>query len=509
MSGRKEWIPSMIALAVGILLALNLTPVHAQQLKVAVGSEPASMDASLNSIGSDYIFTDNLVEYLIYRSIDGKLGPGLATSWKVSPDGKIMDFTLRKGVKFHSGDLFTANDVKFSLERAKAKNPTTRVRLRSVDRVEIIDDYQLKIHFSEPDASFIPNRGGTPIVSKSYYDRVGEEKFVKEPVGTSPYKLKKYVPGEYADIERFDGYWGERPSVKDARFYFVAEDMTRIAKLRAGEVDIINSCPYPYVKEIEKSKEFKIIKFEACQTAPSILFHNFNPNTPWYDRRVRLAMAYAIDYKAIIKNVLYGLPNHYTFLAPYEVGYDSGLKDYPYDPKRAKELLVEAGYPKGFDLKLYWEITGRYPMAREIAEAAASYFEAVGIRTRLIGEETATHFARMRGAKKPDGEFVSVRTFGRAPEPAYSLALHFTSYGANGIYSNPESDRLIAEARATIDDAKRGELVKKAVKIIHDDVGRIPICDIVAFYAMKKNINFTPTQGILFDLVLVKDVVMK
>jgi ABC-type transport system substrate-binding protein len=104
---------------------------------------------------------------------------------------------------------------------------------------------------------------------------------------------------------------------------------------------------------------------------------------------------------------------------------------------------------------------------------------------------------------------VVCRTFGRSAEPSYSPALHFGSDGANGSYSNPEVDKIIAEARSTVNDAKRAEIIKKAVRLLHDDVARIPICDIVAFYAMKKTIDFTPTKGILFDLVLVKDVIMK
>ena len=481
-----------------------------KRLNIAVGREPTAIDPSLNSTGADYVVTDNFIEHLLYMAPDGKLGPGLATSWTVSPDGKEMEFTLRKGVKFHTGDLMTTKDVVFSFDRGKTKNPTHAVRLKSVDRVTVIDDYRFKITFKEPDSSFMANRCGAPIVSKSYYDRVGEDTFSKNPVGTSPYKVIRYVPGEYVDIERFEDYWGKKPSVKEARFYFVTEDTTRIAKLLAGEVDIINACPYPYVREVEKSKDLKLVKFEACQTAPSILFHNFNPNTPWYKKQVRLAMAYAIDSKAIIKSVLQGLPNHYPFLAPWELGYDPSIQDYPYDPKKAKELLAQAGYPNGFEFKLYWEITGRYPMAREIAEAVAAYLEAVGIRTTLVGEESLAHYQRVRAAKKrSDAEVVVCRTFGRSSEPSYSLALHFGSDGANGSYSNPEFDKMVAEARATVNDARRGELIKKAVKFLHDDVARIPICDIVAFYAMKKNIDFTPTKGILFDLVLVKDVVIK
>ena len=471
------------------------------------------MDPSLGYLGSDFVVVENYGEYLVYREPSGNLKPGLATAWKISPDGKEIEFTLRKGVKFHSGDPMTTRDVEFSLDRARAKNTTVRTRMKFVDRIEVIDDYRFKVHFKAPDVTYIPYRGGVMIVSKSYYDRVGEDKFVRQPVGTGPYKVVRHVPGEYVDLERFEDYWGEKPSVREARFLFIPEDTTRVAKLKAGEVDFIGSCPYPSVSDVEKTPGLKVVKLPTGHPSPFVYFQNKNPKTPWYDRRVRLAMAYAIDCNAIIKNLLMGLPTHWAHLAPWELGYDPELKPYPYDPKRAKELLTEAGYPNGFELKLYWAITGRTPMTREMVEAIAAYFEAVGIRTKLIGEEWAAHYARSRSVKKnPDAEYVAFNSVGfvaGAVEPTFILDIILTTEGGFSVYSNPEFDKVVAEARGTVNDAKRGELIKKAVKIAHEDVPHIPICNIVSVYAMKRNIDFTPTLKFSFDLVLVKDITMK
>lgn len=506
----------LIIVAVVSIFGAVLTPygeaASPRKLIVAVGQEPTSLDPSLCFTGGDYVVVDNWGEPLVYKAPTGDLKPGLATSWKMSPDGKQIEFTLRKGVKFHSGDPLTAKDVEFSFQRGLAKNAITRTRLKSMDRFEIIDDYRFRIHFKAPDVTFIPNRaGGAAIVSKRYYDRVGEDKFVKQPVATGPYKVVSYVPGEYVDIERFEEYWGEKPSVKEARFLFVAEDATKMAKLKAGEVDIINNCLYPMVKDIEKTPGLKVMKLETNHQTPCVVFSTRNTKTPWHDRRVRLAMAYAIDCDSIIKNVLHGIPNRWAFLASYELGYDPNLKPYPYDPKKARELLAEAGYPKGFDLKLYWLITGLVPMMRETAEAIASYFEAVGIRTKLIGEEYAAGQARFRAAREPEAEYVGLFPAGRAgsSEPAYFLDLYFSADGGYSIYYNPELEKVIAEAKATLDDAKRGELIKKAVKITYDDVASITIFNNVAVYALKSNIDFRPTQKHNMNLVLVKDVTMR
>jgi peptide/nickel transport system substrate-binding protein len=375
----------------------------------------------------------------------------------------------------------------------------------------VIDDYRFKFYFKSADVTFIPNRTCTAIVSKSYYDRVGEDKFVKEPVGTGPYKFARYVPGEYVDVERFEDYWGEKPPVREARFLFIAEDTTRVSKLKAGEVDLIGNCPYPSVKDIDATPGLKTLKFGTNHPTVSVIFSTRNPKVPWHDRRVRLAMAYAIDCNSIIKNVLYGIPNHWAFLAPYELGYDPDVKTYPYDPKRARELLAEAGYPKGFEFRFYWPITGRFPMAREGAEAIASYFEAVGIRTRLVGEEWAAYYSRLRASKGETSEYVSYFSGGRsaAPDPSYYLDLFFGGEGGFSIYFNPELDKITAEAKATMNDAKRAEVIKKGVKLIQDEVASIPIFNTVAVYAMKSNIDFKPTQKHNMDLILLKDVTIK
>lgn len=509
---RRMMILFTLVLAAVLSMAPQSMAATPRKLMIAIGQEPSSMDQSLVWVGAaDYQLSMNYGEYLIDRAPNGDLKPGLATSWKISPDGKVIEFTLRRGVKFHSGDLLTTKDVAFSFDRWKAKNLSLKTRLDLIDRVEIIDDYHFKIHFKRLDVTYIPKQGGGMIVSKAYYDRVGENEFVKKPVGTGPFKVVSYVPGEYADIERFEDYWGQKPSVKEARFFFVPEDATRLAKLKAGEVDLITTCPYSAAKDIESSPGLKLVKLATNHPTVSVIMQIQNPNVPWHDTRVRLAMAHAIDWKSIVDHILMGIPNHWDFLAPYELGYDPDLKSYPYNPKSAKELLAEAGYAKGFDLKLYYPIIGIVPMHREVSEAIASYFEAVGIRTKLIAEEWLSYRKRHEAAKLPDADFVAVHTHGRAGmvEPSYALDLFWSKNGGNSIYYLPELDKIITEARATVNDAKRGELIKKAIKIIHDEVLSIPVYNNVAIYAMKKSIDFTPTQKYNMDLLMVRDIIMK
>ena len=511
MSGKCLWSCLMVMVALGWSWIPCAHSASMKKLMIAVNQEPASLEPILTQSGADFVVVENWGEYLIQKTPSGELKPGLATSWKVSPDGKTVEFALRKGVKFHSGDPLTVSDVKFSFERGQAKNNTVKTRLGLVEKFEVIDDYRFKLYFKTPDVTYISNRGGVMIASKIYYDRVGEEQFVRQPVGTGPYKFVQNVPGEYVDIERFEDYWGQKPSVREARFYFVPEDTTRLAKLQAKEVDLIQSVPYPLVKQIEQRTDLKVVKLATNHPTQGVIFANSNPKVPWHDRRVRLAMAYAIDCDAITKKIAYGIPQRLAYLAPGELGYDPNLKPYPYDPKKAKALLAEAGYPNGFEFKIYWPITGRSQMSREIAEAVGAYLEVVGLRPQLVGEEYAAYYARRRGAKAPDAEYVVCGTTGRAgaPDPSYYLDLFYSSQGGQSVYSNPEFDKVVAQAKATVDNAKRAELIKKAVRIGYDDVAGIPIFSPVFVYAMQKNVDFKPTQKNAQDLVLVKDITLR
>ena len=426
---------------------------------IAVNQEPATMDPTLTQSGSDFVSVENWGEYLIQKMPNGDLKPGLLSAWNISPDGRLMDLALRRGVKFHSGDSLTVKDVQFSFERGRAKNSTVKTRLSLVEHFEVMDDYRFRLHFKTPDITYVPNRGGVMIGSKSYYERVGEDQLVTKPVGTGPYKLVNHAPGEYADIERFEGYWGPKPPVKEARIFFIPEDTTRMAKLLAQEVDLIQGLPYPSVKDVQKRPDFKLVNLATNQPTQAVVFSNYNPKVPWRDRRVRLAMAYAIDADSIVCGLAQGIPNRLG-LAPGELGYDPNLKPYPYDPKKAKKLLAEAGYPNGFEFKMYWPATGRSQMAREIGEAVASYLEAIGLRPKLTGEENAAYMARRRGAKSVDTEYMAIGPTGRAgaPDPCLlSGSVLFDWRVGKAYYTNPELDKLVAQAKATVNDAKRAE----------------------------------------------------
>ena len=251
----EKLIGRMMVVALVILFMTVFRPVRGEttperDLVIAYEGIPDTLDLCSSRHGPTASpIAENVVELLCGITTDGELVPGL-TSWKIAVDKMSIDFRLREGVKFHSGDPLTTQDVLFSYQRILEK--TRAPALREVKDLEIIDDLNFRILFKQPDVLFLKSRAFA-VVSKSYYDRVGEAEFVKKVVGTGPYKVVDWKDGESVDLERFDDYWGEKPPIKKVRFRFVKEDTTRIAMLRAGEADMITSTPYAMVSDIEKS----------------------------------------------------------------------------------------------------------------------------------------------------------------------------------------------------------------------------------------------------------------
>ena len=477
-----------------------------KKIVIVTPSEPDTLD--LNSSKMDGVcapIAENITERLIGITPEGKLIPLLATSWKVSPNGKEIDFALRKGVKFHSGAPFTAKDVQFSHERGLKSSTTYQRSMRMLESFTVVDDYQVRFRFKTPDAQVLPGRC-TPVESKTYYDRVGEEKFLREPVGTGPYRFIKWEPGHYIEVKTYDDYWGIKPAVKEARFAFVKEDTTRVSMLRAGEADMILECPFPLVKEVENAG-FRTARLPT-HPSTSVQFHTYNPKVPWHDRRVRLAVAYAIDRNAIVTRLFQGIPGLYARLCPWELGYDPELKPYPYDPERAKKLLAEAGYAKGFEMPLYY-FAGRASGQKETAEVVALYLNAVGIRCKVQGIEAIKMIELTREwHKSTEAVVAGVTTVptNNYAEPTQALEIGFYSKSPIGLYRNPEFDAALEKARTTLDDEKRAELIKQAVRILHEDVASVLLWSNVTIYAMNKSVTFTPTVKATHALILLKDI---
>lgn len=496
-----------VRMVAGLALALALAGAagiahgqDARPFRITLPQQPSSLDLlDTRNAPVDFPVALNYTEPLWQYDAKGLPGPWLAQSFEVSPDGKQITFHLRHGVKFQSGDDFTASDVVFSFQRQKDKQPAYARTAQNVDHVDILDAYTVRFVLKAVDVAFLANRG-LYIGDKAYFDKVGEQVFTTHPVGTGPYSFVDYQIGDHIDLKRFDGYWGGKTSVPAVRFTFIKEDSSRVAALRAGETDMIADTPYPQVAALEKAG-FKTARIAAY---PSILirFQFANPNTPWSDRRVREAVAHAIDMDAIARGVLHGVPQRTAWLAPGEIGYDPTLKPYAYDPALSKRLLAEAGYPKGFAMPLYYQSDS--PGIPETTEAVTLYLKAVGIDADVKPLSSGVIFDTIiKAAKDPKAEYVILNTASAAnnSDSSFGLSVVFDSRSPFSWYVNPAYNALIDQILAEPDIARRGDLTRTAVRILYDDVAGIDLWNTVHVFAFDKTVDFTLRPKIVGPLV--------
>jgi peptide/nickel transport system substrate-binding protein len=467
-----------------------------EKVTVAVSLEPQALDPTSSKFNPmNYPVLANMFDALVSVNNTGQpdMGQGVAESWTISPDGLTIEFKLKDGIKFHSGDPLTAADVVFSHERAVANNPEYGgLFAQGFDHVEAVDNLTVKFVFTTPNVLFMYSGGPhLYLVSKAYFDKVGEQEFMAKPVGTGPYQFVEWKTGEYMDLVRFDGYWGEKPPVKMGHMVFVNDPMTRVQMLQAGEVDLVDTTPWDQVGML-KDAGFNVAILDAAPSI-SVQFHTKNPKAPWGDVRVREAIALAIDKESIQKNIYHGIPGLDAWPADWEVGYNPDLKPYPYDAEKAKALLAEAGYADGFTMPLYFPMMGAE--MQQAAEAVSLYLKAVGITCKVEALEMGKMMESMRTwANDPNAEVVIIMgpMMRGAPDPIGGLQRQFYGKNPMGMYANAQVDTDIEQGVVTFDNAKRGALIADAFANIYKDVAVAPIVAGVTAYATSKDLVFTP-----------------
>src|SRR5262245_55077114 len=264
--------------------------------------------------------------------------PSLAESWTVSPDQRMYEFKLRQGVKFHNGDAFTAEDVKFSFHRAKS----SRILKEKVREIQIVDPYRIRFYLAEPFPDFMAFYGTLAtaagwIVPKSYIEKVGDEAFRKQPVGLGPYKFVSNDPGVELVMEAFEGYWRKTPSVKRLVFKSVPEATTRAAMLKKGDVDIAYLLDAPTALQLQRDPTMRLAFSGPIGIHFLDFFDQWDPKSPWHDRRVRLAASYAIDRRSLNEAENLGASRLTGGMVPRKFEYALSLEPNAYDPAKARQ----------------------------------------------------------------------------------------------------------------------------------------------------------------------------
>ncbi|MFN3520718.1 MAG: ABC transporter substrate-binding protein [Phenylobacterium sp.] len=452
---RGRWA-GLLALLFGVLLLAS--PAAARDvLRIGQQLEPPNLDPTAGAAAAvDEVVYGNVFEGLIHIGRNGGVEPRLAESWEISPDGRIYVFHLRRGVRFHDGEPFDASVVKFTLDRARAPESANaqKASFEVIERVDVVDAQTVRLVLKRPDTRLLYVLGWGDAVMVA--PRSAADNAVT-PVGTGPYRFVEWRRGESITLERFADYWGPAPRIGRVVFKFIADPTAAFAAVKAGDLDAFPNFPAPEnLADLAADPRFRVVV--GSTEGETILALN-NAKPPFDKLKVRQAISYAIDRKAIIQGAMFGygkpIGSHFP---PHSPDYVDLTGLYPHDPAKARALLAEAGYPDGF------EATLKLPppsYARRGGEIVAAQLAQIGVRVKIENLEWSQWLDQVLGNKSFDMTIVS------HTEPMdYDIYARPDYYFG---YRSPAYDALMAKLNAAVDPAERRALLAQIQRKLADD----------------------------------------
>ncbi len=426
-------------------------------ITVAIQLEPPNLDPTGGAAQAiDSVLYANVFEGLTRFDADGAIIRGLAQSWDISDDGLLYTFNLAAGVTFHDGTTMDAEDVKFSLDRARAEDSTNAQKglFAGITDVSVIDPLTVQVTLGQPNGNFLFNMawGDAVIVAPESIANIASN-----PIGTGPFTFTDWVQGDRLEMTRNENYWGEAPALETATFRFISDPTAAFAAVMAEDVDAFIGFPAPEnLPQFEADPRFQVL---VGNTEGETILSTNNKMPPFDNPLVRQAVAHAIDRQAIIDGAMFGLGTPIgTHFAPHNPDYVDLLSKSPYDPDKARALLAEAGFADGFTTTLKLPPPS---YARRGGEIIASQLRAVGIETEVTNLEWAQWIEEVFSNKDFGLSIVShtePMDIGIYANPEYYFQ-----------YDNPEFQTLMETLNATTDPAQRSVLMAKAQTIIADD----------------------------------------
>lgn len=494
-------IVAVLALSLGLLSAQNALAIGGKPavdkdtLIIALSSEPGNLDPQAAPSVDSAKYAWNVFDTLYGFERTGKLEPRLATSHETSADGLTHTFKLRDGVTFQNGDAFTSADVQYSIERII--DPATKSTRRPyfvdlIDGVQTPDAHTVVIRLKTPDGAFLNKVAGyLYIVPQKYTKSLSSpEAFAQAPIGTGPYRFVKHQVGRSLELTRYDGFWGKAPAIKNLQFRFIAEPSSRVNAVRAGEVDLITEVAATDVEQLEAQAGIAVDSVPGGSPLHVRIYSNV-PDSPLSKKEVRLALNYAIDTQAIIQSVFRGRATALTSIIPssYPYGSNPDLTPYPYDPKKAKELLKQAGYPNGF------EVSVNFPsaFARGAGEAVVAYWAQIGVKANLkILDYVA--FNRINNVHQSGP--LAFSEFGNAIyDPIHVISGSVSKSGTWSDYYNPEVQQRIEGVETVSDLKERDAQFREILKLTQEDGQAVPIAELSLNYAFDSAVQWQPQVG--------------
>jgi peptide/nickel transport system substrate-binding protein len=438
--------------------------------------DPSTAPPQITPFGVLYAIHDALV-----RPLPGqKMGPSLAESWTESADGLVYEFKLRRGLKFHNGDALTTDDVKWSFERyqgAGAKEFRARMR-----QVEVVDPLVIRFHLKEPWPDFMTFYGTTAtaagiVLPRKYAEQAGADGFRQKPIGAGPYRFVSQRPGVDVTLEAFPGHWRKVPNIKKLTMKGVPDSTTRLTMLKSGETDFALFLDGPDAEAATKDPRMQLVATRHASIFWIEFAEQWDPKSPWSDRRLRLAVNHALDRKAINEAACLGHCPPAGVIVPRVMDFALQVAPPVYDPQRARQLLAEAGFPKGIDVGEFAAIPG----FATVGEAALNNLNAVGIRMRMRPMERAAFYAAWQ-EKKLRGLFLTA--VGNSGNAASRVESFMYSKGNAAYGGYPDIDELFLQQARERDPAKREALLHRIQQLTIDRVMFAPVMDLRGLIAI-------------------------
>ena len=462
-------------LLAALLVVTLAAPTHAAEGQMTWGVHislaPTWFDpAEAASTVSQFITLYALHDAMVRPAAGQPLAPGLAESWTVSPDGLVFDFVLRKGVRFHNGETLTSDDVRYSFERYRGV--AHKMVKDRVQAIETPDPLRVRIRLKQPWPDFMTfyaiATGAGWIVPRKYVEKVGDEGFKKAPVGAGPYRFVSFTPGVELVVDAFEQYWRKPPLVRRLVLRSIPDDATRVVALKRGEVDIAYAMRGALAQEVRRTPGLTLKPVVGQVTNWIYFAEQWDPKSPWHDRRVRLAANHAIDRQALNQAENLGFSRLTGSLIPASFEFYWQPPLYAFDLARARRLLAEAGYPNGFDAGEYFcDAAVTYQ-----CEPVANDLNAVGIRTKLRPLERAAYFKGWSEKKYRGLIHGGSGAFGNAATRIES----FVATGGAYVYgSYPDIDGLFREQATDLDPKRREATLHRIQQLMHEKVMTAPI----------------------------------
>jgi peptide/nickel transport system substrate-binding protein len=457
---------SGIALAgLATLGAADPAPAGAQAggtVRIHMSTDIQQLDPHLVTAWNDYCPWECMFSSLTALDRDFQPMPDLASSW-IQPDPKTFIFQLRKGVLFHNGREMKAVDVKFSYERIVSLGGRSKwyTLLLDLDKVEVLDDYRVRVSLKNPSAPFLANIAFAMIVAKENVDQIG-----LNPIGTGPFRFVERVPNSHLLVRKWDKFYVPgQPKVDEIRWVPVVEPATRVANLKTGTADIVSEVPYEAIRELRATPGVTLYEPKA-PSAYSVIVIKHAP--PLDNKKVRQALAQLVDRDAINRAVFFGVGSAEQGCNPFPIGHwaHSDVACPKFDPDAAKRLLSEAGYPNGIELE--WKVQS-FPFMIKVAEISKETFRRGGVNLKLTQLEFATWIQQVYRDKQFQ---IAQTTFLREADPDGLVVSALFTGGQNnpGGYSTKEMDELLTQGRGELNQEKRKAIYKRISEIVADDV---------------------------------------